>query len=321
MHIFRLLNSRSFLSFLLVISTESCKTNHENDWGAEKVSKESEDSIVLQGNSGHEPATALLYGRRKSGCTANESFVSENDRFSVGDFGEPRGCNADLAVFALDSEFFFEQGVKWTDSSDKESVSLAPRIELPIKVWILDGDPATRAKIASADLNRANQLFNESRCGFRLAEIGDPVDLTTAGGVDDLKDIACVDIQKLESRWHKDHALNAYYIGTGTARGEACDKGDVETGSVLISRDSDGETLAHEVGHEMSLADADGILPQSSANIMLSGVGRSAATKGQCFRINLSPNSWLVANQRPSPSRSCPKTNQSPQCPGLGFNG
>src|SRR5207244_3660746 len=77
------------------------------------------------------------------------------------------------------------------------------------------------------------------------------------------------------------------------------------------------QTLAHELGHALSLNHVDGILPNS--NLMFSvPVARDSLTTGQGFRINMNPNSAINLNHnRSGTNRSCPDAVSDDMCPPL----
>jgi hypothetical protein len=126
-------------------------------------------------------------------------------------------------------------------------------------------------------------LFSAAGGGFKLDA---PTAVTPAKAT-----VAnCADLKKAD---RDPKALNIYYAynsysgEAGDARGFAC-PGDAQM--IVRNATADPETLAHEVGHALSLTH----FTDDSSNVMTAGgVGRDNMTTGQAFRANVQPASLL----------------------------
>jgi hypothetical protein len=154
-----------------------------------------------------------------------------------------------------------------------------------------------------------------------------------------ITDASCEDLQALKRTYPPvDSRLNAYYLQTvtrppsvngavGTATGRWCENDP----NIILVGSWQAETLAHELGHALSLkhsnawaeANSPPPPPGSAENLMIdSSISRSTLTTGQVFRINVDDSSRLNKNGvRTGTARPCPDSQTStPRCPAVTFD-
>ena len=281
------------------------------------------DWVALRNNATKDNAVVLVDGRRTSGCVNDEVWRGKSI-IDVGDFRSSGPCNEEVVVFSQGSAVqLFSANTVWTDSlRDFVSVNLRPLWQAPVTVWLLGAGLQTRAQ---ADINRANVLYDTSRCGIAFNANFQNADNMTARNLvgDNDYDMCRTDwITALTgSAFFTPGRLNVYYIDTALFSGYALTCA-VNRNIIVVGSDASNEGLAHEFGHSFSLGHSDGVSGIPSTNLMFGGgIARNALTKGQCFRASLNPNSTLNTNQaRTGWLRDCPDGTTDSQCPALSFD-
>lgn len=286
------------------------------------------DRVELVGAAAGLPSTAVVRGRRGSDCFAFEKGAGPKARFwnvlspgtcptELFGFGESRAMGARLSE------------VPFTDQTG-DNVPLpmaAPPLVVDVNVFILIGDRDTfsvpdRQDRASNAVRRANQIFGTAQCGvaFNLAinkdETADPANS------DRLVRSTCVDndpaFNAIDPPLTSKPGVKVFYIDDPDgAAGHTCRDG--ATAMILIAYASTDETLAHELGHALSLdhpVAADGMPVE---NVMFSPASvPGSLTLGQCFRSNMSGESVLNRSSiRTGQTRPC--TAGAGDCPPLKF--
>lgn len=243
----------------------------------------------------------------------------------VGNFMTQGACHEELIVFSDGNEMRLIENPSWTDpTGDVENVRMYDRLRPGVSIWVVEENSLQRAAL---DAVRADQLFNASNCGIGFS--WQLEDQTGHPEAENLRDSDCTQVTALHSEigFTSDH-LNVYYLRDPGASSRWCGQD-----TILIGATADNEALAHEFGHAFSLEDTDGNAAIATTNVMADGhVGRDSFTEGQCFRANVNDcsggasylnTSGLRANlpgRSALPSRCCPDTTTSPQCPDLALD-
>ena len=292
------------------------------------------DVLVQKDNRGADKSVVLLDGRNGADVCVNDGVRRGVATTAVGNVKTPGSCKgSDLAVFSGDDAMALLEAPPWTDAcGDQVEVQLEPAWQMAVNLWIGNAillpnpDP-----IATQDLLTANALYDENKVGIAFVEKQRkelPTDLGTLAKVA----LACQGVGGLEGEglYVKDQ-LNVYY-GPVTATGQSCDDRNV----VLVGSLANDTTLAHELGHALSLHgnetdwghsnDVPGMTP---ANIMWVGdsQARTHFSLGQAFRFNANKLSVLNKNgPRQGAERVCPPKPSSMApvpdfvCPGLALD-
>lgn len=192
------------------------------------------------------------------------------------------------------------------------------------------------ALVAKEDLENTNQIYDDNKTGISFVAdwrpLSDQEMLTLMGelaaiigsmetSVADPISAVCNVMSELESSgWYAKDRSNVYYLpvpGTGMICPD-------DPNVVFIALNRKPATLAHELGHSLSLLgawghtnDVPGFGPD---NVMWTGAPdvRDHFSLGQAFRQNLEPASSINVNQvSQGPTRSCPLTLDSSACPPL----
>jgi hypothetical protein len=161
---------------------------------------------------------------------------------------------------------------------------------------------------AHADVARAHNLFNTSRCGIAFTS---EIEKKEVSDVELFYQVCDTTAQLKNSVGYDDNAVNVYYVVDvdDGLRGVFCP----DTSVLLVGKPSDNETLAHEIGHAFSLNHFSS--ESGGANVMTDGsYTRTGATLGQCFRSNFDGRSMLLRNQR-GPHRQCHDYEGNDACP------
>jgi hypothetical protein len=281
----------------------------------------SNDIVELTAMRGTDSATLVLNGRRVQ-CMPYE-VVHGSPKVLVDNFLQARGCASEVAVFAKRNAMsLVDTGDKWSDPpGDVVSVPMRDPYVVTLNVFVMSGDlishsAAIRQSEAIADVTTASQLFDDNQCGitFSIQVIAAETrgnftsDLLTATCEGNLARFKAVDAERTAQS-----GLNVFYFdGVYGTQGQACVDGT--SALILISKWSGSETLAHELGHALSLGHTNEIHEMPLDDLMMSPSSYPATlTTGQCFRTNVDTGSVLNTLQvRNEPSRSCTDSNCPP---------
>jgi hypothetical protein len=157
----------------------------------------------------------------------------------------------------------------WTLGSDTIPVNFAPPVTLPIQFWDASTSPIPARTLATAGLAYANSFYFNQNAGIKFQEIGyEPIPGAPFNAVQGLSTLGCAHVTPtgVLAGWQAPQALNVYITDviagpdgsllTDTS-GLSCG-GAVILGALQVAKVSamSGElqTLAHEIGHELSLA-------------------------------------------------------------------
>jgi len=252
-------------------------------------------------------------------------------------------CPAEVAIFSPGDamQLISTNSGVWTTGADEMTVELTPDAWwLSLTIWLLRDDFRDDAE---EDAARAAQLYHDSRSGiefrYRIRDgfvSGMQPDVQTQ-----LLNAVCdgVDVPALKDRVGFDaRAINIYYIDWPSGLDPAnCTQGGspavpqcyvravlCDEAVILVGRESDNESLAHELGHWLSLThvnqESAPALGLDSNNLMYTGgTDRDVFTLGQSFRANVSPTSGLnyplTDSIRTGPVRMCADADSSRRCP------
>lgn len=308
------------------------------------------DVISLRNNVNQDNAVVLLDAQRNVAgpCETTDPVFRGNDErwrgkndILIGNALATRSCNSEVAVFSQHSAMQLVENVTvWTDGTgDRLLVDLTPSLQVPLTVWVVKG-PFTSAGSAgigdrAADqVHRADDLYGQMNCGLGFqATINDATGNPNAPALLRRK---CSEGASLRSGiGFTPGRLNIYYLedvlreDTGASvRGATCgfvlpSPTTEDRNTILVhATGADDETLAHELGHAFTLAHTNTVTGIPVTNVMNSAVNnRDSFTEGQCFRVNVNPNSALNVNgTRVGPTRNCPDGTTSPGCPALALD-
>ena len=152
-----------------------------------------------------------------------------------------------------------------------------------------------RQSEAESDVWRAAQLYDDDQCGMTFS-INVNEDARRGNFTPDLLTADCVPNVSRFKAVAANTALVGitvfYFDGQVGDEGETCKDGN--SAVIVISQWSTNETLAHELGHALSLEhpnSIDGMPPNDMMMSPASYPGR--LTTGQCFRMNVNATSVL----------------------------
>lgn len=306
-----------------------------------------QDNVRLDNNAkANDNGIVLLDARRAAGC-ANDEVWRGTGSIPIGNALSSSTCRSEAAVFSNHHAVQFMPAVTtWTDAvGDLLPVPLTPLLQPPIAIFVLRPPFTTTSgtghgDTAADDLGRANYLYGSMNCGVALQST--IIDATANPNATALLTRKCSQAASLRTQiGFQPGKLNVYYLydvlrddNMGSAKGANCGLVLATTpgmpaptaddwNTILVSTTlADAESLAHEIGHAFSLRHTNmtpGIPP---TNLMNGGTtGRDSLTEGQCFRVNVNPESMLNANGvRTGPTRSCPDGATSPECPALSLD-
>ena len=278
-----------------------------------------EDQIKLA-KTGSDSATILVDGNR-SACVNDE--IQRGDIVKVGNLLPAGICNSETVVFAQENAMrLVSPDATWTQASgDVETINLSPLLTVPLTVWLLTGIPNDPVVNAS----RASQIYNQMQVGLQFSVA--PTDLHDVRP-STLNEAGCENLGPLEGAYPPlAQQLNVYYVQKVTktdtvsgvpftyeVNGRWCEN---DPNIVLIGSFAE-ETLAHELGHALTLAHSDSAL-QLTTNLMFSQSNpRDSLTIGQAFRVNVNDRSAINVNHlRTGPTRSCPDSTADSLCPSI----
>lgn len=263
--------------------------------------------------AGKDATTGFAQGLAADGTCARAPFrIVRGAAYLPEITGGDSACPGEMAAFAVDQrvELLNPGWSRWRDSIHLSGGDLAP---LSVVAYVASLPNATpdetelACKRAEADVARAHQLFNTMQCGIAIHGDVKPAKLTESYG---LLYAGCNLAESLhDSLGYQPGVLNVYYIAGNGEKGLYCESAP---DTLIVSTiAADNETLAHEVGHALTL-DHFG---DSSDNIMTSGTSiRDVFTLGQCFRCAYNPASPSRATPI-KPAAACPTRDRDDRCP------
>ena len=275
------------------------------------------DKVTLANTSASEKGI-MVDGQSSSGQVNDQSqTLATNGPFGVGQLTASPSSNEVVAFNSLHPVAL--QTVAWTSSNDSITVTLPNLIQIPVKVWIVQGPFAAQRTRAINACITTSSIWTNDRMGvdFNPFEVVDATadpqaanyvtfDCSKRAGIE-------ADIGKTPGR------INIYWVNTvdgGTGRGQACQIG---SDFVAMGSATGDELLSHELGHDFGLEHVDGQATFDMTNIMHSASNtREFITEGQLFRAHLRPASALNAiyAARPGlPTRNCAHGDATDQCP------
>jgi hypothetical protein len=166
------------------------------------------------------------------------------------------------------------------------------------------------------EVNRASQLFDTEKCGMEFTVAVNP---RTTGFGSDLIDAGCERLADFKQVGEEAGKINVYYIRSVNGnQGQRCLDGNSDV-LLIGAAGNDSETLAHELGHALSLGHWNDTQGFAGDNLMLSpGSNRDSISIGQCFRANINVDSVFQRSGISKwASRTCPDAATNSSCPSL----
>lgn len=266
------------------------------------------DQIALDGVPTDRTRLALVNGRTTSGCITNApAHGTDTLELKQNMLSAASDCQSnEFIIFSPDRAMHIAKPTPdWTESAGEiRKVSLPATLsQLPIHFWILhkpdDLDlTGLKGKIEN-HLEVANELFGSSNyCGIEFMTTEESFhDVSEESKEKGLSGYQC-NLSGPQARnsmdafrsanWKQPGAINVYYVeAMGASAANHCGWG------IFIGENARHDTLAHELGHELGLNEAqeerdrEGHYLLSKDNLMWQrGVDRKVLTQGQCFRCN-----------------------------------
>jgi hypothetical protein len=302
------------------------------------------DKIHPLSLTGSDPRV-LVNGRRGGACRPHEIYTGSPDA-DIGNYEHAGECPSEAAVFEKGNAMGLQDAVPiFTDGKhDVVPVPLSAPFQVLLNIFVLAPDLATntipgRIAKAGSDVTSSTQVFDdENMCGVTYAVAGQIHDATTVAIPSGLLTASCsgnvapfkahaAAVLAAAGQTAPSNAVNVFYTerDPGT-RGETCADGN--SAVIIIGRWNAAETLAHELGHALSLCHPNdpgcyNSSPALSDQDLMNSPSAEAAklTTAQCFRVNVNSNS--VLNQlsiRTGATRRCADSDATLTCPPLSLN-
>jgi hypothetical protein len=283
-----------------------------------------EDSIDLRSNDGDDDAVVLFDGRRSSGCVDDEIHRG-SDVVQLANVLSDGNCNAEFTVFSDNDRATLVDSATppWKDTTpDLVVTELDDMHAMPITVWLVDTNNAVLTNFQTAAQNHINtavQVFNDTNSGITFqvntVQVANNADVATVQNtLQTVIDTLQCNTGNItgNANLFNGGQINVYYAAAqwNGINGFAC--GD----DFIAMTPATPETLAHEIGHSLSLEH----YAAANTNIMwrFGIAGRNNFTIGQVFRMNLnSTSSMNTLNVRSGATRNCPDNTTNATCPAI----
>jgi hypothetical protein len=268
----------------------------------------------------------LLDGERQGGCGDDEQYRGAGAT-TVASLLQPVDCPSELAVFSEgDAMWMQSPETSWTDACGDIAVAqLAAPIAAPISLWLAWPPDATgvsaAASAAAGDFANANLVYDRNKTGIQFAT--QPYDVSGSLRAKVAVLLGCAGAATMPAEFQTKDKLNVYYSPLPFT-GENCDQ---DHNMVFIGTLANVATLAHELGHALSLfgeketgGHTNDVLPFTDQNLMWGGgpATRDHVSLGQAFRFNVDERSFLnVHGVRSGTRRICKALETSEACPRL----
>ena len=316
-----------------------------------------QDTLKIEGGTpGEKLDVVVMIDARKrtsSGMTVCENGPKGDDwvqRFTgvsplvipLGDLRSSDGCGSEVAVFSENHRMHLEK-LPWTDEEDVHTVTLKPRIIVPVNIWTVDDDDRRRAQ---DEILVANHLFVKNRVGVEFDPTFRRLSKNEATLIRRQKCKSANAIKK--AKRYVAGTLNVYYIAGEGDRNCAiaetpasCDRlhkhATIDGNFTYLGAIGAPFTLAHELGHAFGLRPSvcwghvNGLDEAFGLeNVMYAGTFeallRRRFTLGQVFRMNTQDDRWggtmLIKNGlRPEADRrKCLPNERNSICPLLNMD-
>jgi hypothetical protein len=263
------------------------------------------DAAQLSNTSGSENGI-LVDGQQSAGFQNDRTFTSSDAKIAIGQFTAAPG---EVVAFTNFRPVAITTPVNWSTSDETAAVPFAARIQIPVKVWIVQGPFAAQRDLAIDHCITTSGIWNSERMGVDFS----PFEIVDATGDPDAPNYVAFDCSKragIQTDIGRTAGrINIYWVNTvdgGTGRGQACSIG---SDFVAMGSATGTELLSHELGHDFALQHIDGQASFDQTNTMHSASNtREFITEGQLFRAHLRTDSALnsVYAARPGlPTRNC----------------
>lgn len=255
------------------------------------------DWVLARQNSGAPPSVALVESDPSSLNWLDEGELSFT---TVGLVDAPVGTPGSIAVFSMDAEMGLKTGFQWTGAQRIDFGSgpgrLHSLLEVPLVLWVATGGPddgISNSGVAAIQVADASKTLATNRSGLVLIvkKVTDLLEEAHCGA----------------APYDDPAMINVFFVPglAGDVAGRTCD-GKFGDRIIFVSLEGhDATTLAHEVGHILSL-DHAGAPDFDEANVMWEEESdkvlwaRWHLSPGQVFRMNvhhdaanMSKSSWL----------------------------
>jgi hypothetical protein len=281
------------------------------------------DWIALANNASHDNAYVLLDSRRDSGCSQYEVFRGTSI-VNVGSVLAPSGCTSEVVVFSQGQAMILDSPQNtWTNNlRDLVTEDLShPSWQVPVNTWLLNNSQPD-----VLDISSANSIYDSSRAGISFTEIphnvaGNTSLITMLGDLSHFCDNS--PLMALESsQFFVAGQINVYYVTFSPSTFDGLTCAQTPRNVIAIGTNEVSTTLAHELGHSLSLSHTNGVQGFTTSNLMWGGgMQDGGLTGGQGFRANVNKTSSINMNQvRHGWLRDCPDGTTSDTCPALTFD-
>jgi hypothetical protein len=299
------------------------------------VARTETDRISLAGVATTERSQVFVRGSGSDGCVTSLVVPGTGPTVDVPNFlPAADDCLSEVAAFSAGHVMRMVSAPAWTDGADVVPIDMHTQsVGVRLNVWLASKVPTeSQVRFVRSEIVLASALFKRNRVGISFQPVDSGVTKPGDARFETIGD-GCAHAASLRaagSPLYQKLRLNVYFVTAlrlaptdppNVWRGYNCYQAGAPNIIYISLTFGAPTTLAHEIGHALSLTAANGhtgtgavtLIPGfTNRNLMWTGLNTDATAAqdrfslGQAYRMNVNNRSWVNAGgARAGPTTLC----------------